>query len=212
MSTTNAATALQADRSGPRELILEAAIDVFSAAGYQGFRLADVAKRAGFGYGLVYYYFKSKDDLLQALFEERFRWFYERLERATQAGGSINDIVTRVIRCTFDSYVEDPRAMSVLLLTGARSPAIKGGATQMEFMRIIAMAAQLFGAAIETGEISSKLNPTLLAMQLYGAVELGLLSIIAGLCDGVTTRDAADQIAACFLAGVATGAPAAAAA
>src|SRR5215472_9736936 len=50
-----------------REAILEAALDEFSARGFAGARLEDVAKRAGVAKGTIYLYFADKEALFQEL-------------------------------------------------------------------------------------------------------------------------------------------------
>ncbi len=59
-----------------RELLLDAAIDVFAEKGYHGASLDDVADAAGFTKGAVYSNFTRKSDLFRALLERetgRFR-------------------------------------------------------------------------------------------------------------------------------------------
>jgi AcrR family transcriptional regulator len=57
---------------GRRTLVklLDAAVEEFSAHGYQGARVARVAKRAGTSHGTFYLYFKDRDDLLLAVFDD----------------------------------------------------------------------------------------------------------------------------------------------
>ena len=52
-----------------RELLLDAAIDVFAEKGYHGASLDDVADAAGFTKGAVYSNFSRKSDLFRALLE-----------------------------------------------------------------------------------------------------------------------------------------------
>ena len=52
-----------------RELLLDAAIDVFAEKGYDGASLDDVADAAGFTKGAVYSNFTRKSDLFRALLE-----------------------------------------------------------------------------------------------------------------------------------------------
>ena len=59
-----------AGRQNKRELILEAAIEVFARKGSQQATIADVAKKAKVALGTVYVYFTSKDDLLQKCMKE----------------------------------------------------------------------------------------------------------------------------------------------
>src|SRR5215218_1243829 len=50
-----------------RAAILSAALDEFTARGYEGARLDDVAKRAGVAKGTIYLYFADKEALFQDL-------------------------------------------------------------------------------------------------------------------------------------------------
>ncbi len=57
----------EARSAGRREAILAAALDEFSARGFEATRLDDVAKRAGIAKGTIYLYFRDKDTLFQEL-------------------------------------------------------------------------------------------------------------------------------------------------
>jgi len=50
--------------------IIQAAIRVFAQKGYAATRVVDVAVAAGIGKGTIYEYFKSKEDLFFALFQQ----------------------------------------------------------------------------------------------------------------------------------------------
>jgi AcrR family transcriptional regulator len=52
-----------------RQLILEAALDVFAEQGFEGATTKEIAARAGVTHGLIYFYFASKEELFQAAFQ-----------------------------------------------------------------------------------------------------------------------------------------------
>jgi AcrR family transcriptional regulator len=56
-----------------RSRILDAALDLFSEHGFEGTTLQQIADRLGFTKAALYYHFRSKDDLLQALNEPAVR-------------------------------------------------------------------------------------------------------------------------------------------
>src|SRR5882762_92603 len=59
-------------RSGDkRDRILKAAVKVFARSGFHATRVSEVAKAAGVADGTIYLYFKSKEELLVSLFEDR---------------------------------------------------------------------------------------------------------------------------------------------
>ena len=57
------------DSAETREKILRTAELVFAERGFDGARVDDIAKRAGVNKALIYYYFESKDEILNELFE-----------------------------------------------------------------------------------------------------------------------------------------------
>src|SRR5579859_1520846 len=64
-----------------RERILDAAVRVFAKKGFHATRVSEVAKAAGVADGTIYLYFKSKDELLVSLFEDRVERLLAFLQR-----------------------------------------------------------------------------------------------------------------------------------
>jgi len=50
-----------------REQILSAALRAFASRGFAATKIGDIAARAGLSHGLVYHYFKSKEEIFHAL-------------------------------------------------------------------------------------------------------------------------------------------------
>ncbi|MFI9385955.1 TetR family transcriptional regulator [Kutzneria sp. NPDC052558] len=61
------------DPEAKRQQLLDAALTEFAAHGISGARMDQVAKRAGCSAGLAYTYFKGKDELFDAVFEQIVR-------------------------------------------------------------------------------------------------------------------------------------------
>jgi len=76
----------RAEPHDARQELLSAAADVFSARGFHHASIDEVAARAGYSKGAVYWHFAGKDDLFLALIEERvdrpLREMIELLESA----------------------------------------------------------------------------------------------------------------------------------
>lgn len=62
-------------REKSKNLILSTAMEIFAENGYYNTSVATIAKSAGVSKGLLYNYFKSKDDLLEHVFMEGFSNF-----------------------------------------------------------------------------------------------------------------------------------------
>ena len=75
----------EAKSAARREAILAAALDEFSARGFEGARLDDVAKRAGIAKGTIYLYFRDKETLFQELLRAMLTPLVAQIEALGQA-------------------------------------------------------------------------------------------------------------------------------
>lgn len=205
------ATQTRAEREADRrKVILRAAVEVFSRKGYHGCRIQDVAKEAGVAYGLVYHYFKNKDELLESVFSSGWQGFLSRVQAEIEKDSHVTTRVRGIVNVAFEAYRRDPRGVKVLILEVGRSPA--GGAVNRggAFSAVILAAGQMFHEAQKRGEIPSHLEPTLCATMLFGAIEMGLTTFVMGLLDKrdeAAIERARDQIAETFLSGLTNARP-----
>ncbi len=94
--------------------ILKAAEQEFAEHGYEGARVDKIVRRAGVSKNLVYHYFSGKDTLFLVVLER----MYERM-RAHHADLQIKGLppvegMERLIRHTFQHFVEYPEVISLL--------------------------------------------------------------------------------------------------
>ena len=129
-----------------RRAILHAALKVFAERGYHGCRIADVASEAGVAYGLVYHYFRNKDELLESVFDEQWRIFIGAIRAISEGPGSAAEQIASVIRFVLDVFRTAPAAVRVLILEVPRTPdVLRAGSTRQTFetaMRLIAEVVQ----------------------------------------------------------------------
>ena len=59
-------------KNDKKELIKETALKVFAEEGYHAASISTIAKKAQISKGLIYNYFKSKEDLLNAIFNDGY--------------------------------------------------------------------------------------------------------------------------------------------
>lgn len=74
-------------REAKKELIIKAAVQVFSQKGYHSTTMAEIATVAGIGKATIYEYFESKLKLFQEMMEESQRTYYDFVEEDTQQLG-----------------------------------------------------------------------------------------------------------------------------
>ena len=75
----------QAIRAESRALIVEHALELFAREGYDRTTIRGIAESAGISQGLIYNYFRSKEELLQAIFEQSMLDVRESFARTEQA-------------------------------------------------------------------------------------------------------------------------------
>src|SRR5207302_3330873 len=99
-----------------RGRILEAAVKVFAERGFHTATVAEIARAAGVADGTIYLYFKSKDDLLLRLFDEKMTSLLEEaradLERESGAAGKLR----RFIQLHLALVERNPELASVLIV------------------------------------------------------------------------------------------------
>lgn len=77
-----------------RELILDAMQDLMNTTPTQTITVSDIAKKAGIGKGSIYYYFHSKNDILEAVIERSYSAAIEESKRLVRS--SHIDVFTKM--------------------------------------------------------------------------------------------------------------------
>jgi AcrR family transcriptional regulator len=154
-----------------RRIILDAAIRVFARQGFHSARVSDIADEAGVAYGLVYHYFKSKDEVLDTLFLERWNVLLEAIREADRAEVEPRDKLLAITSFIIDSYRHDPDLMKVIIVEVTRA-ANSFGATHLAKIReAYDLIAQIVADAQRSGRFRDDVAPTFAAMAFYGAIE-----------------------------------------
>ncbi len=165
-----------------RRAILHAAVHVFAQKGYHGCRIADVARRAGVAYGLVYHYFQNKDELLESVFAEQWTLFVQSLEAIRSGPGSAAEQLDSVCRFVLDVFRTAPEAVRVLILEVSRAPdALRAGSTPQTLEAALRIVADMVRRGQQEGELRRDVDPMVAAATLLGALELNLTGMVVGL-------------------------------
>jgi TetR/AcrR family transcriptional regulator len=92
----------QRNREKTRAIILATAERIFAKAGLAGARTDAIAKAAGVNKALLYYYFKSKEGLYEAVVEDHFRRFNQQALELLDSDASPSDVLLRYVSLHFD--------------------------------------------------------------------------------------------------------------
>lgn len=161
----------QAPPVDKRRQILDAAVRVFARQGFHATRVADIADEAGVAYGLVYHYFRSKDEVLNELFVERWSLLLAAIEEADRAGGPHRTRLAAVAAFIVDSYRHDPELMKVIIVEVTRAANSFGRTHLPEIRRAYEGIAKIVAAGQEAGAFRGDISPLFASMTFYGAIE-----------------------------------------
>jgi AcrR family transcriptional regulator len=154
-----------------RRQILDAAVRVFARQGFHATRVSDIADEAGVAYGLVYHYFRSKDEVLSELFVERWSLLLAAIEEADNAGGPHRDRLAAVAGFIFDSYRHDPELMKVIIVEVTRAANSFGRTHLDQIRRAYESIGKIVADGQAAGEFRGDVDPLFASMTFYGAIE-----------------------------------------
>jgi TetR/AcrR family fatty acid metabolism transcriptional regulator len=181
---------IQNPQSGPpaegepekRRAILHAALKVFAERGYHGCRIADVASQAGVAYGLVYHYFRNKDELLESVFDEQWTIFIGAIRAIADGPGTAAEQIASVIRFALDVFRTAPAAVRVLILEVPRTPdVLRAGSTRKTFETATRLVAEMVRRGQAENELRTDVDPLVAAAAVLGVLDMTLAGMVTGL-------------------------------
>jgi TetR/AcrR family transcriptional regulator, fatty acid metabolism regulator protein len=165
-----------------RQELLDAAVRVFARKGFRAARVDDIAEEAGAAHGLLYHYFRSKDEVLETIFRETWHLLVADTERIEASGAPLREQLRRFARIYLGSWLVTPELIGVLVREIARSPHV--GETVDEIGGVFQALARMIEAARERGEVRPDCDATLAAWAVYGALEEILTGWVLGQLPG----------------------------
>jgi TetR/AcrR family fatty acid metabolism transcriptional regulator len=154
-----------------RRLILDAAVRVFARRGFNGCRVSDIADEAGVAYGLVYHYFRSKDEVLDTLFLERWNVLLDVIRDLDAGDGPPREKLHAITSFIVDSYRHDPELMKVIIVEVTRAANSFGRTHLAKIREAYELIATIVERAQADGTFKTTVTPEFAAMAFYGAIE-----------------------------------------
>src|SRR6202142_2776506 len=142
-----------------REAILTAALDEFSARGFEAARLDDVAKRAGVAKGTIYLYFRDKESLFQELIRAMLTPLVGTIETLGAADVPISVLAERLVDLFVREVYETRRkdVIRLMIAQGRRFPKLAEFYYREVLSRIIAVMRAILRRAAARGEVPESL-------------------------------------------------------
>ena len=157
--------------SGKRERILEAAVRIFAEKGFYNAKVSEIAREASVADGTIYLYFKSKDDLLISIFEDRMEEVNANARAAVAGDGTPIDRLMRVLRSHLELVQTHPLLAEVLTVELRQSTKFLKEYRQSKFGEFLKLLAQPIEEGQLDGSIRSEVEAPVAARALFGALD-----------------------------------------
>ena len=180
LPTADAARSERPSRRDKRNLILDAAISVFARTGYHGARVSDIAGEAGIAYGLVYHYFKNKEEILNTIFEERWSGFVEAVEGIGESTTSTEDKLVSVAALILNAYRLRPEWVKVLVLEIQRSSRFAEPGQLRAVGRFFQAVARILRTGQQNGEVRCDVDADIASYAFVGGLEIVITGLVLG--------------------------------
>jgi AcrR family transcriptional regulator len=173
-----------------RRQLLDAAVRVFARKGYHASRVGDIAEEAGVAHGLLYHYFRSKDDVLEAVFHENWSVLLTRIASVEETEEPAADQLRHVAAILLRTWLHLPDVVRVVVREFGRSPELAERIGDLA--QPIDVIRRVIVRGVETGEFRSDIDPRVAATVVYGSIDELLTAWVLGRLPS----DEADVIAA----------------
>jgi AcrR family transcriptional regulator len=169
-----------------RAALVRAARELLETGGYEALSFQAVAARAGLARPSVYWYFKSRDDLVVAVCEEGLPRWLERISRAMARARTPRAQVVAFVRAQLEAAGEGEHRIAQLVVHASLSPEAR---TQIQAIHE-RLAPNVTDALASLGHP----HPGLAAGLVQGVVSAGVARVNAGEPAGRVIRAATDLI------------------
>jgi TetR/AcrR family transcriptional regulator, fatty acid metabolism regulator protein len=185
-----------------RERILDAAVRVFAKKGFHATRVSEVAKAAGVADGTIYLYFKSKDQLLVSLFEDRVERLLTFLQNELPATVGASEKLRRIIELQLGLLEGERDLAEVITVILRQSSKLMKEYAAPKFTAYLDAIARVVAEGQASGELRGDVSPHLAARAIFGALDGITMTWALGKADRGGLVRASGQLAELVLRGL----------
>src|ERR1700679_24787 len=189
-----------------RERILDAAVRVFAKKGFHATRVSEVAKAAGVADGTIYLYFKSKDQLLVSLFEDRVERLLTFLQTEIPPTAGAAEKLRRIIELQLGLLEGERDLAEVITVILRQSTKLMKEYAAPKFTAYLDAIARVVADGQANGELRGDVSPHLAARAIFGALDGITMTWALGKADRGGLVRASGQLAELVLRGLAPAA------
>lgn len=155
-----------------REEIFKAALELFAQRGYSGASLQHIVEAARLTKPTLYYYFKSKEGLFNALLEYAFDEFYARVQAAVARTEGVEAQLTEMLASVFEFFRERKNLTRLAFASAFAAPEEMpvSPEIQKKRRRNFEFVHDVIKQGLAAGELDRRLSSQELVYGIYGAL------------------------------------------
>ncbi|PKL19388.1 MAG: hypothetical protein CVV49_00840 [Spirochaetae bacterium HGW-Spirochaetae-5] len=159
------------DNMSSEEKVISAAVEEFAALGYAGARVDTIAEKAKVNKAMIYYHFKSKEQLYERILKDITSNIFTQIRDAAVAEGDPMDVLNSIISRYMDMLDGFDKSFFQIMMREIASGGeyFKKIALPNLVLPVFSIVAPLINSAIEEGRMR-ELNPFYTFLQIIGGV------------------------------------------
>jgi AcrR family transcriptional regulator len=164
------------NRTGTRAKLFQAAASLIAAQGLHATTIDQIVERAGVAKGTVYYHFKGKDELFQALLVEGLKQLADMLRAEAEGASTRRAALAAIVRAEV-GYIAKYDAFARLVMSQLWQVDSLWSDEAIRVLEddIFALIREVLETGQEAGEFKPKLKPAMAAPVIFGMVATAAL-------------------------------------
>ena len=159
-----------------RAVILDAALRTFVKRGYPKTKVAEIASEAGVAEGTLYNYFPSKEDLLLALFDEKWGGIVEEIKKKISRLDDPNKKLKAIFSLVIRMFKGDRQLAELFMVDVKQSSIFLNNYTINRIIEFLALIEEILEEGKRKGIYRKDLDTRVAKMIIFGAAQGILLS------------------------------------
>jgi TetR/AcrR family fatty acid metabolism transcriptional regulator len=159
-----------------RAVILDAALRTFVKRGYPETKVAEIASEAGVAEGTLYNYFASKEDLLLALFDEKWGWIINEIRKKISRLNDPNRKLKAIFSLVVRMFKKNRQLAELFMVDIKQSSVFLNNDTINRIVEFLDLIEEVLEEGKKKGTYRRDLDTRVARMVIFGAAQGILLS------------------------------------
>jgi TetR/AcrR family fatty acid metabolism transcriptional regulator len=162
-------TALKKDKE---QAIFEAALKIIKQKGFHKARMSDISKEAGISYGLVYHYFKNKEDLFDTILNRWWDGLFHLMAYISEGNEyDVHKKLRHIIYYFLDTYQSNHELVNIFITEISRSTTNLTSSRLDRFKKFMSLTEAVMTEGQEKEKLRTDFKARYLTYIFLGALE-----------------------------------------